>query len=164
MTLDLILRLNQAMGPIFGGILTTVWGWRSIFWFLAIICGTTLVSFVLFFQDTFRSERSLTYQRQLKQRQRSTASFPLSYTNRSAIFTRNSSVQTLKINADIEKAPARSGTQGSMELTDAPVITLSLRDVNPFHPIVHVLRRPNNFLILMSSGMGILFKISGHSL
>jgi MFS family permease len=148
------------MGPIFGGILTSVWGWRSIFWFLAIICGTTLVSFVLFFQDTFRCERSLTYQRLLKQRLRSTASLPLSYPNRSATFTRKNSIQTLKANADIEKTPARSSTQETTQSTDAtvPVITLSFRDVNPFHPIAHVVRRPNNLLILLSSGVYVLMR------
>lgn len=140
------------MGPIFGGILTSVWGWRSIFWFLAIICGTTLVSFVLFFQDTFRCERSLTYQRLLKQRLRSTASLPLSYPNRSGTFTRKNSIQALKANADIEKSSDRKSTQDTTQSTDLPVITLSFRDVNPFHPIAHVVRRPNNLLILLSSG------------
>ncbi|KAF5315382.1 hypothetical protein D9619_007469 [Psilocybe cf. subviscida] len=145
--------LGPAMGPIFGGILTSVWGWRSIFWFLAIICGTTLVSFILFFQDTFRCERSLTYQRLLKQRLRSTASLPLSYPNRPATFMRKNSIQALKANADIEKTTAQGGTQDITQSTDMPVITLSFRDVNPFHPIAHVVRRPNNLLILLSSGL-----------
>jgi hypothetical protein len=48
--------------------LTSAFNWRAIFWFLSIVSGLSLLSFVLFFRDTFRRERSLTYQNVIKQR------------------------------------------------------------------------------------------------
>jgi MFS family permease len=53
---------SQGFGPILGGVLTAGFNWRAIFWFLAIYAGTAYISFLIFFNDTFRQERSLTYQ------------------------------------------------------------------------------------------------------
>jgi len=64
--------LGPSIGPILGGVLTTGLHWRAIFWFLAIVAGATCLCFVFFFHDTFRRERSLTYQNVLKQRLRAT--------------------------------------------------------------------------------------------
>jgi hypothetical protein len=52
--------------------LTSAFNWRAIFWFLVILSGLSLISFVLFFQDTFRRERSLTYQNVIRQRCKAT--------------------------------------------------------------------------------------------
>ncbi|KAF9050297.1 vacuolar DHA amino acid exporter [Panaeolus papilionaceus] len=60
--------LGPALGPIIGGALTSAWNWRAIFWFLAIVSGTITILFFLFFQDTFRRERSIIYQSMLKKR------------------------------------------------------------------------------------------------
>jgi hypothetical protein len=56
-----------------GGVLTSAFNWRAIFWFLSIVSGLSLLSFILFFRDTFRRERSLTYQNVIKQRRKATA-------------------------------------------------------------------------------------------
>ncbi|KAF8995665.1 major facilitator superfamily domain-containing protein, partial [Cyathus striatus] len=53
--------LGPALGPVFGGILTSALGWRSIYWFLSILGGISVFAFVLLFRDTFRKERSLVY-------------------------------------------------------------------------------------------------------
>jgi hypothetical protein len=53
--------------------LTSVFNWRAIFWFLSIISGLSLLSFILFFHDTFRRERSLNYQTVIRQRRRAAA-------------------------------------------------------------------------------------------
>jgi hypothetical protein len=50
--------------------LTSTFNWRAIFWFLSIISGLSLLSFILFFRDTFRRERSLNYQTAIKQRRK----------------------------------------------------------------------------------------------
>jgi hypothetical protein len=47
--------------------LTSAFNWRAIFWFLSIISSLNLLSFILFFRDTFRRERSLNYQTAIKQ-------------------------------------------------------------------------------------------------
>ncbi|KNZ78494.1 hypothetical protein J132_00674 [Termitomyces sp. J132] len=60
--------LGPSIGPILGGGLTTGLGWRAIFWFLSIVGSSICFSFAVLFHDTFRKERSLTYQNVLKKR------------------------------------------------------------------------------------------------
>lgn len=60
--------MGPCLGPIIGGVLTSAFGWRSAFWFLVIVSGLSLASFLFLFKDTFRKERSLTYQNVLRHR------------------------------------------------------------------------------------------------
>ena len=53
--------------------MTSAFNWRAIFWFLTIVSGLSLVSFILFFRDTFRRERSLNYQNVIRQRRKAAA-------------------------------------------------------------------------------------------
>jgi multidrug resistance protein len=46
--------LAPAIGPTIGGLLARFLGWRSIFWFLAIICGVYLAVYVVFMPETSR--------------------------------------------------------------------------------------------------------------
>ena len=47
--------MGPALGPVIGGILAQFLGWRSIFWFLAIISGLFLVPYVLTVPETGRN-------------------------------------------------------------------------------------------------------------
>lgn len=142
------------MGPIFGGILTSIWSWRAIFWFLTILSAISVLFFILFFKDTFRPERSLTYQRVVREKMRSTASLPLAYPTHRPPMPRVNSTLTLGVGSDIERGP----TPVAREKEPAPTaIKLSITDVNPFRPIGRVIRRSNNVLILLSSGKRHLF-------
>ncbi|CAG8946772.1 unnamed protein product [Penicillium salamii] len=47
-------NVAPALGPVIGGLLAQFLGWRSVFWFLAIISGGYLVFFVLFMPETAR--------------------------------------------------------------------------------------------------------------
>ncbi|ODQ64454.1 MFS general substrate transporter [Nadsonia fulvescens var. elongata DSM 6958] len=47
--------LGNCFGPLIGGGLTQSLGWRSMFWFLAIYSGSTMVVFMLVFPETKRS-------------------------------------------------------------------------------------------------------------
>ncbi|EFI27249.1 hypothetical protein CC1G_15077 [Coprinopsis cinerea okayama7 len=126
--------LGPALGPIFGGVLTSGFNWRAIFWFLTIVSGTSTVSFVLFFKDTFRRERSLVYQNALK---------------KNASQTEKSARQDSDPGKDAEKAvPA---------VTSAQEIRPSITDVNPIQPICMVLRRKNNLVVLVASGLQFAF-------
>ena len=53
--------------------MTSAFNWRAIFWFLSVISGLSLLSFILFFHDTFRRERSLNYQTVIKERRKTNA-------------------------------------------------------------------------------------------
>ena len=46
--------IGPAIGPIIGGVLSEFLGWRSIFWFLAILSVTFLVLFIITFPETAR--------------------------------------------------------------------------------------------------------------
>ncbi|OQD65998.1 hypothetical protein PENPOL_c005G01789 [Penicillium polonicum] len=47
--------LGQGVGPVFGGILSQYLGFRSIFWFLVIASGLSLLSILFFLPETLRS-------------------------------------------------------------------------------------------------------------
>lgn len=47
--------MGTAIGPVIGGILSHYLGWRSIFWFLAILVGMYMVPLVLWFPETGRN-------------------------------------------------------------------------------------------------------------
>ena len=96
--------------------MTSAFNWRAVFWFLSIISGLSLLSFILFFRDTFRRERSLNYQTTIKQRRKA-----------AALLSLNKEPETFNLD-------------------------LSLADVNPLKPLRQVLRRKNNFMVLIASG------------
>ena len=96
--------------------------------------GILALGFLFFFNDTFRRERSLTYQSVLKQRLRIAG-------------MRSSSVESNSMrieNADLEKRNPPAPV--------LPDIELSLRDVSPFKPIIIILRRWNNVAVLIATG------------
>ncbi|KAH9055249.1 major facilitator superfamily domain-containing protein [Lactarius vividus] len=124
--------LGPSLGPILGGVLTQAFSWRACFWLLAAYLGASLVLFVFFFRDTFRKERSLTYQRVLARR-RSAAS------KRSSVTSDPTPVATVAV------ASPQAGAE----------IALSFKDVNPFPPLFLVLKRRNNIATLFPSGMQI---------
>lgn len=150
--------LGPALGPILGGVLTQTLGWRSIFWFIAVCAGVVLLALVFLFKDTFRKERSLTYQNVLQKRakegelqhqhlDKSCRAF--SATEKPAqpvLESRTSLQQTGHLNVEANSptiAPASS-------MKD---VNVSLADVNPFPPLLKIVTRLNNIAILFASGL-----------
>lgn len=147
--------LGPALGPILGGVLAQKMGWRSVFWFV-MICGVVVfLALVFIFKDTFRKERSLSYQNALNRRIKQQE-------------VQHSS-QTIIVPPAAEKPPppALERVQSLREMRDFDVeanvpavapassmknITLSLADVNPFPPLLKILTRLNNLAILFASG------------
>ncbi|KAL4256353.1 MFS transporter superfamily protein [Pleurotus pulmonarius] len=133
--------LGPSLGPILGGALTAGFSWRACFWFLAIFSGTSFLSFLLFFKDPWRKERSLTYQNVLREKA----------DERVQQNVKDDSTPTGP-QVGSESAPSVKTTNDS-----SPEIKLSLKHVNPIRPLVAVLRRPNNLIILLASGFCFAF-------
>lgn len=124
--------------------LTTAWNWRAVFWFLVIVAGTITISFALFFKDTFRRERSHAYQNVLRQRLREQA-MKLSSSQRGPGFHKHFPETP---EHDVEKQDPNA----PIPVESLPDVKLSLRDVSLVKPLVLVLRRINNIVILTASG------------
>jgi MFS family permease len=144
--------LGPSIGPILGGGLTQALSWRAVFWFLVIWGGIILSAFFFLFKDTFRKERSLTYQNVLKGR-----------TQDRKLVQENDAVGGKRPVS--EKKTSEDGTSGAQtpkgDLEAQPVVVpalaikeikLSITDVNPFPPFLRILSRRNNLCILTSSG------------
>ncbi|KAJ7353400.1 vacuolar DHA amino acid exporter [Mycena albidolilacea] len=144
--------LGPSLAPIMGGVLTTGFSWRAPFWFLAAVSGLSGILIFLFLKDTFRKERSLTYQNVLKSRLKSHATGSVA-TSRTA-----SIAEPPSLPADLEKQqiPAlRLSDTHTVAAADVALreMKLTLRDVNPFRPLWLVVRRMNNLAILVASGL-----------
>ncbi|KAI0775515.1 vacuolar DHA amino acid exporter [Trametes elegans] len=171
--------LGPSLGPILGGVLTQGFSWRATFWFLAIFVGVCFLSFIPF-KDTYRRERSLVYQAALKRRlaQQSAKSSETSTLSQVTAVSRivpaadektavsesvqpgtKDAIDTLVRERDLEKQnqPSRAEVEASEQLQE---VKLSLADVNPVKPIIHVLRRMNNLTILFASGLIFAFSYS----
>jgi MFS family permease len=139
--------LGPSLGPIIGGALTQGLGWRAVFWFLVIWGGVIILAFLFLFKDTFRRERSVTYQKVLKKRVREQG-------------LSEAKVESQKISE--KESESEGGNQtGSKDVeaqrTAIPAsaikeVKLSIADVNPFPPYISILSRKNNVAILIPSG------------
>ncbi|EJF61025.1 vacuolar DHA amino acid exporter [Dichomitus squalens LYAD-421 SS1] len=160
--------LGPSLGPILGGILTQAFSWRATFWFIAIFTGACFLLFIPF-RDTYRRERSLTYQAALKRRRAimsAKGSESSSITQVAAISraitpkpenpsgaypgdAKKDAIETLARERDLEKQqmPPRAVP------TDMDDLKLTIADVNPAKPLWYVLRRINNLVILVASGL-----------
>ncbi|KAJ8690655.1 hypothetical protein PTI98_012065 [Pleurotus ostreatus] len=163
--------LGPSLGPILGGALTAGFSWRACFWFMAIFSGLSFLSFLFFFKDTWRKERSLTYQNVLRARLRE---LEASENKRDSVSAKNLGAETplpdhASCVTEITAAPTEKSAHTADPLIDIlkntvveskglppalelPEIKLSLKDVNPVRPLLLVLRRPNNCIILLASG------------
>ncbi|KAL4249199.1 MFS transporter superfamily protein [Abortiporus biennis] len=162
--------LGPALGPIIGGALTQGFNWRATFWFLVIFTGLCFVMFI-FFKDTFRKERSLTYQTVLRRltlereaQQGKVQSSRSSMSHETAVspeaMTEKTNTAT-GLDKELQDGLPDNGSKTDIEGQIAPVIPpndvqeikLTLADVNPIRPIIMVLARFNNLVILFASGL-----------
>jgi hypothetical protein len=118
-----------------------------VFWFLVVLGGIFTVAFLCFFKDTFRKERSVTYQNVLARRVRE---------------------QLLSGAKDESRRISEKGLQeyGEQQTSSKDVepqrtvipvsaikeVKLSIADINPFPPYISILRRKNNLAVLVASG------------
>ncbi|KAG2090388.1 MFS general substrate transporter [Suillus discolor] len=138
--------VGPSLGSIIGGALTqglAIWG------------GLMFLAFLLLFKDTFRKERSMTYQDVLKRRLREQQS------SEAKDGSRNISEKESQVNDedhsssnDIEAQPTVIPASAIRE------VQLSIVDVNPFPPYLSVISRKNNIAILIASGLIFAFSFS----
>ncbi|KAF5362914.1 hypothetical protein D9758_007099 [Tetrapyrgos nigripes] len=140
--------LGPSAGALLGGALTTGFGWRGPFYFLAILAGFICLCFLFFFKDTFRRERSHAYQSIVKRRLAYMASHQLALSGETKKPVEVVDQPPNNATPDLEKGVI-STTQVAAVGED---IKLSLMDVNPFKPMAAVLLRPENIIMLLASG------------
>ncbi|TRM68571.1 major facilitator superfamily domain-containing protein [Schizophyllum amplum] len=167
--------LGPSLAPVLGGVLTTGFNWRAPFWFLVIVSGISLCGFIFLFRDTFRTERSLTYQSILKRRLREAAKAQARRRAREEDATVTGVVKELqsekgqlsKGEVDVEDTdvtavptPAMPATpavpdleKGAVVVTTLPSVKITLRDVNPLPGVLAIVTRPNNLVMLFASGL-----------
>lgn len=136
--------LGPSIGPIIGGVLTQLFSWRATFYFLAIFGGVSLLAFIVF-RDTFRRERSLSYQAALQQAGQANSSD-----------TQNRACETVVAGKDLEKENANETRQAenpNAVRMDVAAVKIGLRHMQIVKPMVSIFRRPNNFLVLCASGI-----------
>ncbi|KAI0919022.1 hypothetical protein AcV5_002046 [Taiwanofungus camphoratus] len=135
--------LGPSLGSIIGGALTQGFNWRATFWFL----------------DSFRRERSLTYQLVLKRvqdQQTAKKNAGLARTRDATIASDGRATQHALANAIATDAEAQAS---SIPAEPIEKVKLSTGDTNPIRPIFYVLRRKNNFAILFTSGSSLRFHV-----
>lgn len=167
--------LGPALGPIIGGVLTEAFNWRATFWFIAAFSALYLFIFA-FSSDTFRRERSLTYQIALKRRRKGHNNLEASNTSGGSSVSHETVVSAekqTKKEDQMEKGtsgsvtpvpePTHATEQAAEEMPNGHVRTpeeteelkdfkLSFKDINFSGPIRLILARRNNLVILFSSG------------
>jgi len=165
--------LGLSLGPLLGGTLAQAFSWRAAMWMLAALFGIDLVLFAFFFRDTFRCERSLTYRRALARRTGIRRVGVAPRRHAAEVFKRPTNVESesgaqvpaalavpdttieSKENASLGNGPtppsSRSGDATARDDVQEKIAP-SLADVNPFPPVLLVLRRQNNIPTLISSG------------
>lgn len=125
------------------------------------------------FKDTFRRERSLVYQGALKRRlaqqaARASEASSVSQVNaaspavpgaeekREEAEKRRGNVGVSLRERDVEKHEPQVQIDGEAATEALKEVKLSLSDVNPIKPVVHVVRRLNNLAMFFASGAYVL--------
>ncbi|KAG0699911.1 vacuolar DHA amino acid exporter [Suillus ampliporus] len=147
--------IGPSLGPIFGGVLTQALDWRAVFWFLVIWGGIMFLTFFFLFKDTFRKERSMTYQNVLKRRLREQHSSE----------AKDESYKISEKESEVDEENKTSSKDIEAQRTVIPAsaiekVQLSITDVNPFHPYLSIVSRKNNLVILIASGLTFAFGFS----
>lgn len=149
--------LGPSIGPLIGGVATQLFSWRATFFFLVIFAGLSLLSF-LFFKDTFRRERSLSYQgalrKAIKERDAKLRVAEESVMPRKQDLSKDEKREQDATPSDLEVAPNADQSQ--------PVhadVRMSFGDIIPVRPVASVLRRMNNVTTFFPSGQFLLFSL-----
>ncbi|KAF8136136.1 vacuolar DHA amino acid exporter [Boletus edulis] len=143
--------LGASMGPFLGGVFAQALGWRAVFWFSLISGAIVLVALSILFKDSFRKERSLTYQNVLRRRLEENQLCMAAQCRINIVESSIDKSQRMPSEDTIRELEAGNSTSGVVHHIND--IMLSFKDVDPFPPIILVLKRWNNNIILLASGL-----------
>lgn len=145
--------LGPALGPVLGGCLSGAFGWPASFYFLVACGGVILAAFIFLFKDTFRFERSLTYQAALRRRTITTGNLKS---------TTDSTIAESRAETEEKQASGKKVSSQPSSIEDGTAIIkhdlgmndvrLSFSDINPFPPLWKIVQRTNNVAILLANG------------
>ncbi|KII84166.1 hypothetical protein PLICRDRAFT_373056 [Plicaturopsis crispa FD-325 SS-3] len=181
--------LGRALAPLLGGALSQGFSWRAIYWDLVIFGSVLALVFLLFYKDTFRRERSLTYQLALSRREKDlmtkrsvsergppripSPELPPAIMLREIVGDSKQYNLTMMTTVRDDEASRKDTVVYKIDLGTVPPgrevagtkvadLQLSFRDVNPLKPLWRVLRRVHNLAILTSSALifGFFYSIS----
>lgn len=127
--------LGPALGPLLGGALTAVADWRATFYFL-LGNGVVYLGLALWLPETFRKERSLAWQKAMKQ----------AIAQAAATRELSPPESTLVAEIDQDGVPFKLQTSPTKEHA-----VIRLRDINPFTVIGEVLSQRYNLLTIVFS-------------
>ncbi|KAG1859148.1 vacuolar DHA amino acid exporter [Suillus tomentosus] len=144
--------LGPSLGPIFGGALTQGFSWRAVFWFLVIWGGIIFLAFLFLFKDTFRKERSVTYQNVLNSR--------LGEQQSSEAKDESQNISESKVDGENKTTSKDIEAQRPVIPSAIKDIKLSMADVNPFPAYLSIVSCKNNLVILIASGLTFAFSFS----
>ncbi|KIJ62702.1 hypothetical protein HYDPIDRAFT_41833 [Hydnomerulius pinastri MD-312] len=152
--------LGPALGPIIGGSLSQAFTWRASFYFLVACGGIILAAFLFLFKDTFRLERSLTYQAALRRRTNELGHLKTSSDSTIAGHEPakdDEQVKNEKVLSPPESQDLTHDTPAPKPQPTLSDISLSLTDINPLPPLWKVIQRRNNLAILLANGLVFAF-------
>ncbi|KAH7915436.1 major facilitator superfamily domain-containing protein [Hygrophoropsis aurantiaca] len=150
--------LGPALGPLIGGGLAQAFNWRADFYFLVILGVIIFAAFLFLFKDTFRRERSLTYQTVLQRRLREQKLGQQKHASDTTVTACTTEKHDETLDNGSQTSPIKERDIEADEETSLPVpvlpeVKLSLKDVNPLPPLLRILRRKNNLAALCSSAL-----------
>lgn len=144
--------LGPALAPIIGGCLAQAFGWRAISYFLAACGGVILGAFIFLFKDSFRIERSLTYQAALRRR-RIVPGNPKSVVDGTVVESKpGTEEKQASKDVSLEPSSIENGTAIIKTELGMNDVRLSFSDINPFPPLWMIMRRRSNIAILLANG------------
>ncbi|KAL4999664.1 major facilitator superfamily domain-containing protein [Aspergillus recurvatus] len=142
--------LAPSLGPVIGGLLAKFLGWRSVFWFLVIVAGGYLVSYILLVPET---ARTIVGDGSLMTRER------WRWSGAQLLERKRKSASGSGVNVDSEVGVRTATKQGISNGNGQASTASRLRFPNPLNA-VYILLEPDALIIVSSIGLLMLTNVA----